>query len=180
MTTDTPDPAAWFAAAPRPLTYFRLRLSHSNGQAKTIRGLLSEAQEEMFRLLDEQRAEGQHEEAEETMDQLRHLARTINEIDSGILELNSSDPRPTLPEGKTWDNDFLRVRLYRGGQADLIYDVLSDAKDELLDRIGGLRGKGIAESHPDIEHARNEVRHVISALASIDRGFIELVGPDGC
>lgn len=73
---------------------------------------------------------------------------------------------------------FIRIRLYRGGQAEAIRDILRDEQAALYDELAELRAKGKDESDPEIETIRQTLVHVISALRDIDTGMIELAGPD--
>jgi hypothetical protein len=75
--------------------------------------------------------------------------------------------------------DFIRVRLYRGGQAEYVRDVLEDEKEALFEELGDLRGKGVDENSPETEKVRTNLRHVINALRDLSNGLIELRGPDG-
>ena len=73
---------------------------------------------------------------------------------------------------------FVRVRLYRGGQAEYIRDLLEGEKDNLFDDLTKLRTQGKHEDDPDIEECRTNLRHVINALKDVNNGLIELVGPE--
>ena len=75
--------------------------------------------------------------------------------------------------------DFIRVRLYRGGQAETIRDILSDEVDQLYEDLGKFRGAGKPEDGPDISDTVARIRHLNGALRDINNGLIELVGPDG-
>ena len=81
----------------------------------------------------------------------------------------ASSPRPL---------HFIRVRLYRGGQAEAIRDILRDEQASLYDDLADLRAKGKPEDDDEVAEVRQNLVHVISALGDIDRGLIELVGPD--
>ena len=83
-----------------------------------------------------------------------------------------------------WQNsprplDFIRVRLYRGGQAEYLRDLLSDEVDTLFEELGKLRGAGKTETDPDIVEVTANIRYLNSALRDIGNGLIELAGPDG-
>lgn len=75
--------------------------------------------------------------------------------------------------------DFIRVRLYRGGQAETIRDILEDEKEALFEELGDLRGAGKGEDDPRVNEVRTTLRHIINALRDLNNGLIELVGPDG-
>lgn len=81
----------------------------------------------------------------------------------------SQHPRPL---------DFVRARLYRGGQAEYIRDLLEDEKATLFDDLAALRTEGKPEDDPDVQEVRANLRHLINFLADVNRGLIELVGPD--
>ena len=73
---------------------------------------------------------------------------------------------------------FVRIRLWRGGQAEFIRDLLNDEKDNLFEELTELRTKGKQENDPAIIECRANLMHVINALKDVDRGLIELVGPE--
>lgn len=75
--------------------------------------------------------------------------------------------------------DFIRVRLYRGGQAEYIRDLLSDEVDSLYEDLGKMRGDGKLETDPDLMEVIANIRHLNGALRDIGNGLIELAGPDG-
>jgi hypothetical protein len=75
--------------------------------------------------------------------------------------------------------DFIRVRLYRGGQAEYIRDLLEDEKEALFEELGTKRSKGIDENSPEVEEIRTNLRHVINALRDLTTGMIELRGLEG-
>ena len=73
---------------------------------------------------------------------------------------------------------FVRIRLYRGGQAEFIRDSLRDLQADLLEDLGDLRTKGKSEDDEEIVEIRQQLVWLINALADLDRGLLELVGPD--
>lgn len=75
--------------------------------------------------------------------------------------------------------DFIRVRLYRGGQAEYIRDLLSDEVDALYEELGKMRGAGKSEVDPELTECIANIRHLNGALRDIGNGLIELAGPDG-
>jgi hypothetical protein len=75
--------------------------------------------------------------------------------------------------------NFIRVRLYRGGQAEYIRDLLADELDASYEELGLLRGKGLDETDKEIIEVVGNIRHLNGALKDIGNGLIELVGPDG-
>lgn len=83
-----------------------------------------------------------------------------------------------------WQNsprplDFIRVRLYRGGQAELVRSILADEVDALFEELGELRGKGTPEDSPELIECAQNIRHLNGALRDITNGMIEITGPDG-
>lgn len=84
-------------------------------------------------------------------------------------ERYSANPRPLL---------FIRVRLYRGGQAEYIRDLLRDEQAELMTELGELRGKGKPEDDPEVEEIKQNLVWLINALKDFDTGLIELAGPN--
>lgn len=75
--------------------------------------------------------------------------------------------------------NFIRVRLYRGGQAEYLRNLLLDEQEELFAELGKLRGEGMNEDSTDIEAIRTDLRHIINILRDVNSGMIELAGPDG-
>lgn len=73
---------------------------------------------------------------------------------------------------------YIRVRLYRGGQAEYIRDLLRDEQAALLEDLGRLRGEGKPETDPEVEDIRAKYLHLVNALRDIDAGLIQLAGPD--
>ena len=75
--------------------------------------------------------------------------------------------------------DFIRIRVYRGGQAEYLLALLEDEKETLFEDLGKARGEGKDESDPDIEEIRQNLRHLINILRDLSNGMIELAGPGG-
>lgn len=75
--------------------------------------------------------------------------------------------------------NFIRVRLYRGGQAETIRDVLNDEVDALFEELAKMRGTGTAEDDPDLLVCTSAIRHLNAALKDINNGLVELTGADG-
>jgi len=82
----------------------------------------------------------------------------------------ASSPRPLA---------FIRVRLYRGGQAETVRDVLNDEVDALFEELADLRGKGALEDDPALLECTASIRHLNGALKDINNGLIELTGEGG-
>lgn len=94
---------------------------------------------------------------------------TTSETETSVKRWNSA-PRPL---------NFVRVRLYRGGMAEWLRDLVLDEQEDLFAQLGELRGDGKDEDDPEVEEVRNNLRHAISILKDINSGLIEIVGPDG-
>ena len=75
--------------------------------------------------------------------------------------------------------NFIRVRLYRGGQAEYIRDLLADELNVSYEELGKLRGTGKSETDPEITEIIANIRHLNGALKDIGNGLIELAGEDG-
>ncbi len=75
--------------------------------------------------------------------------------------------------------NFIRVRLYRGGQAEYIRDLLSDEVDALFEELAKFRGAGKNETDPELIEVTQNIRHLNGALKDIGNGLIEITGPDG-
>lgn len=75
--------------------------------------------------------------------------------------------------------NFVRIRLYRGGQAELVRTILTDEVDQLFEDLGKLRGEGKTEADPEIIEVAASIRHLNSALRDLNNGLVELTGPDG-
>jgi len=73
---------------------------------------------------------------------------------------------------------FIRVRLYRGGQAEYVKTVLEDERDALLEDLSRMRTEGKNENDSDIQECAANIRHLNGALKDIMNGMIELVGPE--
>lgn len=73
---------------------------------------------------------------------------------------------------------FIRIRLYRGGQAEYLRDLCRDEQAELLEELGDLRAKGKTEEDPEIVEVRQNLVWLINTLRDLDTGLLELVGPD--
>lgn len=72
---------------------------------------------------------------------------------------------------------FVRVRLWRGGQAEYIRDLLNDEKEELFEELSDLRKAGKGEDDAAVIECRTNLMHLINAIKDVDKGLIELVGP---
>lgn len=73
---------------------------------------------------------------------------------------------------------FVRVRLYRGGMAEWVQQVLRDEQAALYEDLAKLRAEGKPESHPEVTKVRENLVHSVNALRDIDSALISLVGPD--
>lgn len=73
---------------------------------------------------------------------------------------------------------FIRVRLYRGGMAEWVQQVLRDEQQALYEDLARLRGEGKPETHPEVEKVRTNLVHSVNVLRDIDSGLISLVGPN--
>lgn len=75
--------------------------------------------------------------------------------------------------------DFIRIRLYRGGQAEFVLTLFTEERDGLLEDLGKMRGEGKAEDDPELVRTINEIRFLNNALRDLQNGLVELVGSDG-
>ena len=73
---------------------------------------------------------------------------------------------------------FVRVRLYRGGMAEYISELLHDERIALLDDLAKLRAKGKPEDDTEVTETRNKILWLVNALRDIDAGLVSLAGPD--
>lgn len=73
---------------------------------------------------------------------------------------------------------FIRVRLYRGGQAEYVRDTLRDEQAAILEDIAALRAAGKPETDPEIAELRTQYLHLVNFLRDVDSGLMHLVGPD--
>lgn len=147
----------------RPLLYDRLRL-YLGGQAEYIRDFLNEELKGLYRDLEALRLGKKPEaEIEEAKDQIVHLVNIKKDIDTGLL-----DDRM----------EFLKVRLYRGGQADYLRELFLDEQDRLLEHLAKLRTDGLTEDDEDIIEARQQITWLVSALRDLGTILINLAGPD--
>lgn len=74
--------------------------------------------------------------------------------------------------------NYIRVRLYRGGQVEYIRDVLEDERDQLYEDLAKMRAEKKPEDGPDITECTANIRHLNSAIRDIANGYTELVGPE--
>ncbi len=147
----------------RPLLYIRLRL-HLGGEAEYIDDLLERELESMTVALETLRAASAPEwEVEQQRDQIVHVINAKKDITTGLLDRGM---------------EFLKVRVYRGGQADTLYDILLDEQDNLMNRLGKLRESNFAEDSPEIEEVRTNLHHCINVIRDLTSNMIELAGPD--
>ena len=75
--------------------------------------------------------------------------------------------------------DFVRIRLYRGGQAEYLRNLCLDEQEALFEELGELRGKGMDEGSHEVQDVRARLHHLINILKDLNSGLIELRGPDG-
>jgi hypothetical protein len=85
-------------------------------------------------------------------------------------EISSRGPRPL---------DYVRIRVHRGGQAELLLEILEDEKEGMFEELGALRGKGASENSDEVQKVQQDLRHVINLLRDLNSGIIELTGKDG-
>lgn len=74
--------------------------------------------------------------------------------------------------------DFIRVRLYRGGQAEYVKELMEGAQEFWFKRLGELRDEGFDEDSEEVQYARSRLHHLINALKDVNSGMIELAGGD--
>jgi hypothetical protein len=74
--------------------------------------------------------------------------------------------------------NYIRVRLYRGGQAEYVRSVLEDERVGLMEDLSQMRTAGKTEDDPEIQTCTANIRHLNNALKDIMNGLIELVGPE--
>lgn len=92
---------------------------------------------------------------------------------------DATDTAQSRWQGAPRPLNFIRVRLYRGGQAEYIRDLLSDELNASYEELGELRGAGKVETDPEIMEVIGNIRHLNGALKDIGNGLIELAGADG-
>lgn len=73
---------------------------------------------------------------------------------------------------------FVRIRLYRGGMAEWVQQVLRDEQAALYDDLAKLRAEGKPENDREVERVRTNLVHSVNVLRDIDSSMISLVGPD--
>ena len=74
--------------------------------------------------------------------------------------------------------DTMRMRVYRGGQADWAQGVLRDEQAILYEDLGELRKQGVPESDPRAVSLRQRLTWSVNVLRDLDAAMISLVGPD--
>jgi hypothetical protein len=96
------------------------------------------------------------------------------ELDPDIESLSPAERYERMPRPL----NFVRVRLFRDGQAEYIKELLEDEQDDLLEQLTKLRVAGKPEDDTEVAETRQNLRHIIRALSDVTRGLIDLVGPD--
>ena len=73
---------------------------------------------------------------------------------------------------------YVRFRLYRGGQAEWVRDLIRDEQTALYEDLAKARAEGKTEDDQDIQDIREKLGWSVNVLRDIDYGLIDLVGPD--
>jgi hypothetical protein len=88
-------------------------------------------------------------------------------VDAGVPHRQGGGPRPL---------DFIRVRLYRGGQAEYVAELFEGAEAFWFKQLGKLRDEGFDENSDEVQRARERLLWLISALKDVKSGMVELAG----
>lgn len=73
---------------------------------------------------------------------------------------------------------FVRMRLFRGGQAEWVRDLLRDEQENLYDDLAQARKAGEPETGEKIQDIREKILWSINTLRDVESSLIELVGPN--
>lgn len=147
----------------RPLLYSRLRL-YLGGMAEYVGALLDEELEASYTELEQMRAEHKPEpEIEAAKDEIIHIINARRDITTGLL-----DDRM----------EFLKVRVYRGGMANTLREVLLARQDALLEELSDLRAAGKQEDDEQVGVVRDRLVWLANLLRELGVASIDLAGPD--
>lgn len=150
----------------RPLLYARLRL-FLGGQAEYVGHVLDEEIEKLYVELEQARAgragHATEREVEAIKEEIVHLVNVRRDITTGLLDERM---------------EFLKVRVYRGGQADTLLAVFQDRQADLFEALAKLRSSGMAEDDHEISETRARLVWLTNVLRELGLASIELVGPD--
>ena len=147
----------------RPLLFTRLRL-FLGGQAEFVDEVFGHELDalyvELTKLRDHHAPEAEVEQAKA---EIVHLVNARRDITTGLL-----DDRM----------EFLKVRVYRGGQADTLRSVLLGEQETLLELLHEARATGKTEDDPEIETLRTHLHYLVNVLKELGQAQIDLAGPD--
>lgn len=73
---------------------------------------------------------------------------------------------------------YVRMRLFRGGQAEWVRELLRDEQDQLYEDLANARKEGLAEDSEKIQDIRSKIVWSINTLRDVESSLIELVGPN--
>lgn len=73
---------------------------------------------------------------------------------------------------------FVRIRVYRGGQAEYLSTLMHDERKALLDDLAALRAEGKPESDAEVTETRDKIMFLVNALRDLDSALVSLAGPD--
>lgn len=73
---------------------------------------------------------------------------------------------------------FVRMRLFRGGQAEWLLDLVRDEQANLYDDLGRARADGKPEDSEEVQELREKILWTINTCKDIESSLIELVGPN--
>lgn len=146
----------------RPLLYARLRL-FLGGQAEYVGHVLDEEIEKLYEDLEVARSRASESDIEAIKEEIVHLVNVRRDITTGLLDERM---------------EFLKVRVYRGGQADTLLAVFQDRQADLFEALAKLRSSGMAEDDPEISETRARLVWLTNVLRELGLASIELVGPD--
>lgn len=146
--------------AVRPLLLWRVPFDRGDGCGEYLRDLFRAEQGAIY---DELRGVAPADMPAESRQQLVWSIDLLRDIDEALL----------VP----FENRR-NMRLFRGGMAEWVQEVLRDEQAALLDDLAGLRAAGKPETDPEIEAVRQRLFWLVNILRDVGAGLVNLAGPD--
>ncbi len=154
----------------RPMLFLRVAFDKENAFLGWLRGdmgtwVQSVFEDEKQAILDDltkARAAGAPKLVAQLQNEARWCVNLLSDIERDML----------MPSGER------RMRIYRGGQAEWVRDVLQDVQAGLYDDLAKLRERGVPEEDPESVEIRRKLDWSVALLRDVSACLISLVGPD--